>query len=116
MAREDDSEEIIKNNLKGNLEEDTKSSVSEEEEIPPEEEDNMNESSGEDEEMYLWDKLEHKANYIHFINDESTERQMRIASAVVNKQEKPVYDHRTRIRERCRPLWKCNGNQPISIF
>ena len=40
----------------------------------------------------------------------------RIASAVVNKLEEPVYDHRTRIRERSRPLWKHNDNQPISIF
>ena len=59
MAREDDSEEIIKN-IEGNLKEDTKFSVSEEEEIPPKEEDNLNESSGKDEEMYLWDELEYK--------------------------------------------------------
>ena len=49
-AREDDSEEIIKN-IKGNLEEDAKSGMSEEGEIPPKEEENLNESSGEDEEM-----------------------------------------------------------------
>ena len=41
---------------------------------------------------------------------------MRIASAVVNKLEEPVYDHRTRIKERSRPLQKCNDNQPLSIF
>ena len=41
---------------------------------------------------------------------------MQIASAVVNKLEEPVYDHRTRIRERSRPLQKCNDNQPISVF
>ena len=40
----------------------------------------------------------------------------RIASAEVNKLEEPVYDLRTRIRERSRPLWKHNDNQPISIF
>ena len=28
----------------------------------------------------------------------------------------PVYDHRMRIKERSRPLWKCNDNQPISVF
>ena len=100
----------------GNLEEDAKLSASEEEEISPKEEDNLNESSGEDEEMYLWDELEYKANYVCFISNESTERQVRIASAVVNKLEEPVYDHRTRIRERFRPLQKCNDNQPISIF
>ena len=50
-VREDDSEEIAEN-IEGNLEEDVKSSVSREEEIPQEEEDNLNESSGEDEEMY----------------------------------------------------------------
>ena len=37
-------------------------------------------------------------------------------SATVNKLEEPVYDHRARIKERSRPLWKCNDNQPISVF
>ena len=115
MAREDDSGEIVKN-IEGNLEEDTKFGASEEEEISPQEEDNLNESSGKDEEMYSWDELEYKANYVCFISEESTDRQVRIASAVVNKLEEPVYDHRTRIRERSRPLRKCNDNQPISIF
>ena len=115
MVREDDLEEIAEN-IEGNLEEDMKSSVSREEEIPQEEEDNLNESSGEDEEMYSWDKLEYKENYVRFISNKSTERQVRIASAVVNKLEEPVYDHRTRIKERSRPLWKCNDNQPISVF
>ena len=57
--REDDSEEIAKD-IEGNLEEDTKSNASREEEVPQEEEDNLNKSSGEDEEMYSWDKLEYK--------------------------------------------------------
>ena len=74
-VREDDSKEIAKN-IKGNLEEDVKSSASREEEIPQEEEDNLNESSGEDEGMYSWDELEYKANYVHFISNESTERQV----------------------------------------
>ena len=86
MAREDDLEEIIKN-IKGNLEEDAKSSASEEEEIPPKEEENLNESSGKDEEMYSWDELEYKVNYVRFISNESTEKQVQIASAVVNKLE-----------------------------
>ena len=73
-VREDNSEEIAEN-IEGNLE-DVKSSASREEEIPQEEEDNLNESSGEDEEMYSWDKLEYKANYVHFISNESTEKQM----------------------------------------
>ena len=115
MVREDDSEEITKN-IKSNLKEDVKSSTSKEEDIPPEEEDNLNESSGEDEEMYLWDKVKYKANYVHFISNESTERQVQIASAVVNKLEEPVYDHRTRIRERSRTLQKHNDNQPIFVF
>ena len=102
MVREDDLEEIAKN-IEGNLEEDMKSSMSKEEDIPPEEEDNLNESSGKDEEMYSWDKLEYKANYVHFISNKSTEKkQVQIASAVVNKLEEPVYDHRTRIKERSR--------------
>ena len=77
--REDNSEKIAKN-IEGNLEEDTKSSMSREEEIPQEEEDNLNESSGEDEEMYSWDELEYKANYVCFISNESTEKQVRICN------------------------------------
>ena len=75
VVRGDNSEEIAEN-IEGNLEEDVKSSASREEEIPQEEEDNLNESSGEDEEMYSWDKLEYKANYVHFISNKSTERQV----------------------------------------
>ena len=74
-VREDDPEEIAEN-IKGNLEEDAKSNASREEEIPLEEEDNLNESSGEDEEMYSWDELEYKANYVCFISNESTEKQV----------------------------------------
>ena len=115
MVREDNSEEITES-IKGNLKEDMKSSTSREEEIPEEEENNLNESSGEDEEMYSWDELECKVNYVCFISNESTERQVQIASAVVDKLEEPVYDHRTRIKERSRPLRKHNDNQPISVF
>ena len=73
--REDDLAKIAEN-IEGNLEEDAKSNVSREEEIPQEEEDNLNESSGVDEEMYSWDELKYKANYVHFISNESTERQV----------------------------------------
>ena len=89
-GKEDNSEEIIEN-IEGNLEEDTKSDASEEGEMPPKEEENLNESSGEDEEMYLWDELKYKANYVHFISNASTEQQVQIASAVVDKLEEPVY-------------------------
>ena len=75
MVREDDPEEIAEN-IQGNLKEDAKSSGSKEEDIPPEEEDNLNESSGEDEEMYLGDELEYKVNYVRFISNESTEKQV----------------------------------------
>ena len=61
MAREDDSEEIVKN-IEGNLEEDTKSDVSEEGEIPPKEEENLNKSSGEDDEMCYKSILIFKGN------------------------------------------------------
>ena len=71
-VREDDLEEIIEN-IKGNLEEDAKYDASEEGEIPLKEEENLNKSSGEDKEMYLWNELEHKANYVHFISTKSTE-------------------------------------------
>ena len=75
MGREDNSEKIVENS-EGNLEEDAKLGVSEEEEIPPKEEDNLNESSGKDEEMYLWDELKYKVNYVHFISNKRTERQV----------------------------------------
>ena len=75
MVREDDLEEIAED-IKGNLKEDTKSNASREEEVPPEEEDNLNKSSGKDEEMYSWDELEYKANYVRFISNESTEKQV----------------------------------------
>ena len=74
-VREDDSEEITKN-IEGNLEEDVKSNTSREDEVSQEEEDNLNESSGEDEEMYSWDEIEYKANYVCFISNESTEKQV----------------------------------------
>ena len=115
VAREDNSEEIVKN-IEGNLEENTKSGMSEEGEIPPKEVEFLNKSSGEDEEMYSWDELKYKTNYVLFISNESTEKQVQIASAIVDKLEEPVYDHRTRIRERSRPLQKHNDNQPISVF
>ena len=74
-VREDDSEEIVKN-IEGNLGEDAKSSASEEGEIPSKEEENLNESSGENEQMYSWDKLKYKANYVHFISNKNTEQQV----------------------------------------
>ena len=114
-VREDDSEEIVEN-IEGNLKEDAKYDASEEGEIPPKEEENLNESSGKDEEMYLWDELEYKVNYVRFISNESTEQQVQIASEVVDKLEEPVYDHRMRIKERFRPLQKCNDNHAISVF
>ena len=114
-VRQDNLEDIVEN-IEGDLEEDAKYNASEEGEIPPKEEENLNESSSEDKEMYLWDELKYKVNYVCFISNESTEQQVRIASAVVDKLEEPVYDHRMRIKERSRPLWKCNDNQPISVF
>ena len=74
-VREDESEEIAEK-IEGNLREDMKSNASREEEIPQEEEDNLNKSSGEDEEMYSWDELEYKANYVCIISNESTEKQV----------------------------------------
>ena len=81
--------------------------MSEEGEIPPKEEENLNFCSDEDKEMYLWDELEYKVNIVHFISNRDTEQQMQVASAVINKLEEPVYDHRARIKERSRPLRKC---------
>ena len=115
VVREDDPEEIVKN-IKGNLKEDATNNASEEGESPPKEEENLNKSSDEDEGMYLWDELKYKANYVCFISNGDTEQQMQVASAVINKLEEPVYNHRMRIKERSRPLWKHNDNQPISVF
>ena len=78
-VREDDSEELVKT-IEENLEGDTKDDVSEEEEIPLKEEENLTESSDEDEEMYLWDEIEYKVNYVWFISNETvTEQQMQVA-------------------------------------
>ena len=56
-------------------------------------------------------------NYIWFIGNETvTEQQMRVAFAMINKLEEPVYNHRARIRERSRTLQKYNDNQPILVF
>ena len=64
VAREDNSEEIIKT-IEENLEGDAKDDASEEEEIPLKEEENLDESS--DEEMYSWDEIKYKVNYIQFV-------------------------------------------------
>ena len=113
-VREDDSEEIVKA-IKENLKRDAKDKVFEEKEMPLKEEDNLNESS--DEDMYSWNEIEYKTNYVHIISNEAvTEQQIQIASAMVDKLEEPVYDHRARIKERSRPLQKHNDNQPISVF
>ena len=75
MAREDNLEEIIEN-IKGDLKEDATSNASEGEEILLKEEENLNKSSGEDKEMYSWDELKYKVNYIRFISNKSTEQQV----------------------------------------
>ena len=116
VAREDDPEGIVEA-IEENLKKDIKEDASEEENIPLKEEDNLNERSDEEEEMYSWDELEYKSNYIQFISNEAVaEKQMWIVSEMIDKLEEPVYDHRTRIKERSQPLWKCNNNQPISVF
>ena len=103
--------------IEENLERDTKDNASEEEEMPLKEEENLNKSSDEDEEMYSWDEIKYKVNYVQFISNETvTEQQMQVVSATINKLEEPVYDHRERVRERSQPLWKHNDNQPISVF
>ena len=51
--------------------------VSEVEEIPLKEEENLNESSDENEEMYLSDEVKYKVNCVQFISNEMvTEKQM----------------------------------------
>ena len=103
-ARKDNLEEIIET-IKENLKGDTKGDVSEEEEG------NLNESSDEDKEMYSWDKIKYKLNYVQFISNKTvTEQQMWVVSAMIDKLKEPVYNHRTRVRERSWPLQKCNDN------
>ena len=107
---------MIVNTIKENLEGDAKDDASEEE-IPLKEEGNLNKSSDGDEEMCLWDEIEYKANYVWFISNKAlTEQQIQVVSAMIDKLEEPVYNHRTRIRERSQPLQKHNDNQPISVF
>ena len=79
VVREDNSEEIVKT-IKGNLKGDTKDDASEEGEIPPKEEENLNKSSDEDKEMYSWDELKYKVNYVHVISNEDTEHVSSICS------------------------------------
>ena len=75
-VREDDSEEIGEA-IEENLKRDAKDNVSEEEESALKEEENLDESSDEDEEMYSWDEIKYKANYVWFISNETvTEQQM----------------------------------------
>ena len=62
-----------------------------------------------------WDWVQNELCSVHR-NEAVTEQQMQVVSAMVDKLEEPVYDHRARIKERSRPLWKCNDNQPISVF
>ena len=82
-AREDDSEDIIEM-IEENLKGDAKDDASKEEEIPLKEVKNLNESSDEDEEMYLWDKVEYKLNYVWFLSNETvTEKQMQVVSAMI---------------------------------
>ena len=82
-----------------------RTSETEGEEIPLKEEENINKSSAEDKEMYSWDEIEHKVNYVQFLSNKTvTEKQMQVASAMIDKLEEPVYDHRTRIKERSQPL------------
>ena len=100
--REDNSVEIVEV-IKENLKRDARDDTSEEEEIPLKEEENLNESL--DEEMYSWDEIEYKTNYVWFISNKTvTEQQMQVVSATVDKLEGPIYNHRARIKERSRPL------------
>ena len=76
VAREDDPEGIVEA-IEENLKKDIKEDASEEENIPLKEEDNLNESSDDKEEMYSWDELEYKLNYVQFISNEAVaEKQM----------------------------------------
>ena len=63
MAKEDDSGAIVET-IEENLKGDAKDDVSEEEESPLKEKGNLNKSSDEDEEMYSWDEIKYKVNYI----------------------------------------------------
>ena len=63
-VREDDSEEIV-GVIEENLKEDAKDNASEEEDL--------NENS--DEEMYSWDEIEYKMNYVQFISNETITEQ-----------------------------------------
>ena len=78
----------------------------EESTYPQEGEDNLKNSSGDDEEdkpHYEWDDQEHKANSVHFINEEPIiDTMVRIAAGTVDKTVEPVYDHRD--QEQIQPM------------
>ena len=77
-------------------------------------------NSGDDEEdkpHYEWDEQEYKANFVCFINEEPIiDTTIRVAAGTVDKMVEPVYNHRARIKERSRPLWKRDEYRAISVF
>ena len=87
---------------------------------PQEGEEDLKNNSGDDEEQkahYEWDEQEYKANFVRFINEEPIiDTTIRVAAGTVDKMVEPVYDHRTRIKERSRPLQKRDEYRAISVF
>ena len=83
-------------------------------------EEDLKNNSGDDKEdqpQYEWDDQEYKANFVHFINEESIiDTTIQVAAGPVEKIVEPVYDHHTRIKNRSRPLQKCNEYRAISVF
>ena len=87
---------------------------------PQEGGEDLKNNSGNDEEdkpQDEWDEQEYKVNFIRFINEEPIiDTTIRIAAGTINKMVEPVYNHRARIKERSRPLRKCDEYRAISVF
>ena len=92
----------------------------EESTYPQEGEEDLKNNSGDDEEdkpHYECDEQEYKANFVHFINEEPIiDATIRIAAGTVDKTVEPIYNCRARIKNRSRPLRKCNEYRAISVF
>ena len=62
-------------------------------------------------------KVTHKANFIHFINEEPIfDTTIRIAAGTIDKTVEHIYNHHARIKNRSRPSRKCDDYRAISVF
>ena len=66
---------------------------------------------------YNWDDNGYQMNLIHFISEDNfIDTQMRIAAGTIYNMVKPIYDHRTRMKDCVRPLQKHDDYRAIFVF